>query len=237
MNKVNISITKFDAQRAGAFSEQARIALAGYDACHELGACMLSAALEGRSDARILVVGAGGSGGEIIAASKLESTWSFVGVDPAEAMLDVAKENVRNAGITNPVEWKLGTLDNVPYGEQFDAATLMGVFHHLPGDEQKSSMLAQIRDRLQPDAPLVLAGNHFPYASQPLMLKAWANRWKMHGANASEVASKLAKILEAADPPQSEAAVVEFLAAAGFDAPLRFFSSLFWGAWIAKRNR
>jgi tRNA (cmo5U34)-methyltransferase len=43
--------------------------------------------------------------------------------------------------------------------------------------------------------------------------------------------------LRAADPPQGESAIGELLADAGFDTPQRFFSSLFWGAWITSRNQ
>jgi hypothetical protein len=36
-----------------------------------------------------------------------------------------------------------------------------------------------------------------------------------------------------ADPPHSEAAVQALLREAGFGEATRFFSSLFWGAWLA----
>lgn len=39
------SAAKFDATLAGEYAQQSRIALAGYDACHELSACMLAAVL------------------------------------------------------------------------------------------------------------------------------------------------------------------------------------------------
>ncbi len=52
---------KFDPARASEYQTRSRIALAGYDACHELAACMLSATLNGNSSACILVVGVGGS--------------------------------------------------------------------------------------------------------------------------------------------------------------------------------
>jgi tRNA (cmo5U34)-methyltransferase len=42
------STQKFDPARAAEYQVQSRIALAGYDACHELSACMLAAALEPR---------------------------------------------------------------------------------------------------------------------------------------------------------------------------------------------
>jgi tRNA (cmo5U34)-methyltransferase len=50
------------------------------------------------------------------------------------------------------------------------------------------------------------------------------------------VQAKLGKVLHGADPPPSEEAVAALLADAGFDPPTRFFSSLFWGAWIARRS-
>lgn len=57
----------------------------------------------------------------------------------------------------------------------------------------------------------------------------------MHGATPEEVEAKRARFLQGADPAHSEEAVLELLAHAGFERPLRFFSSLFWGAWIAFR--
>ena len=53
--------------------------------------------------------------------------------------------------------------------------------------------------------------------------------------SAKEVAAKLGKILQGADPPHSEAAVQALLHKAGFGQATRFFSSLFWGAWLACR--
>ena len=88
--------------------------------------------------------------------------------------------------------------------------------------------------RLKPGASLILACNHYAYASQPLLLAAWGERWRMQEANPDEVEAKLAKILQGADPPFSEEAVTVLLTGGGCDAPIRFFSSLFWGAWLAR---
>ncbi len=51
---------KFDPARAGEYQTQSRIALAGYDACHELAASILAATVGPGTAAHILVVGAGG---------------------------------------------------------------------------------------------------------------------------------------------------------------------------------
>lgn len=65
---------KFDASRAGEYGRQSRIALAGYEACHELVACVLAASLGNNLPTRILVVGVGGTAQEIISLSALEPT-------------------------------------------------------------------------------------------------------------------------------------------------------------------
>ncbi|SDY83727.1 cyclopropane-fatty-acyl-phospholipid synthase family protein [Nitrosomonas sp. Nm33] len=230
------SAKKFDSSRAGEYEQQSRIALAGYEACHELSACMLAATLGSGTAARILVVGAGGTAQEIITAGKLEPGWQFTAVDPSQPMLDLAIAKLREHGLTNRTHMHLGYVDDLSLEERFDAATLIGVLHHLPGDDAKQAILCSIAARLKPEAPFVLAGNHYAYASQPLLLAAWGERWRMNGASPGEIKSKLDKILQGADPPHSEEAVALLLKNAGFDRPLRFFSSLFWGAWLSHRT-
>lgn len=232
----NDAAAKFDTSRAAEYARQSRIALAGYDACHELCACMLSAALGMGVQARLLVVGAGGTAGEIITAARLEPGWSFVAVDPSQPMLDLARAELAAAGLAERVELVLGRVSDIPATPSFDAAVMIGVLHHLPGDTAKREILAEIATRLKPAAPLVLAGNYRVYASEPVLMKAWAARWRMNGAGPDEVEAKMSKILQGAEPPRSEDAVAALLAEAGFDAPYRFFSSLFWGAWLTHRR-
>jgi tRNA (cmo5U34)-methyltransferase len=226
---------KFDPSRAAEYASQSRIALAGYEACHDLAACVLAAALGPGREATILVAGAGGTGNEILTAGGLEPGWRFVAVDPSPPMLDMTMDRVRQAGLAARVRAVPGVVADLPAEDRFDAATLIGVLHHLPGQPAKQAILADIALRLRPGAPLVLAGNHQHYASQPLLLAAWGQRWRMQGATADEVQAKLGRILQGADPPESEQAVVDLLVDAGFEPPLRFFSSLFWGAWVTRR--
>jgi len=110
------------------------------------------------------------------------------------------------------------------------------VLHHLPGDAAKAEILAAIAGKLKPGAPFILACNHLAYASQPLLLKAWGTRWRQQGSSPEDVEARLATILRGADPPHGEAAVTALLAQAGFERPQRFFTSLFWGAWITRRE-
>jgi len=229
------STQKFGPARAGEYEQQSRIALAGYEACHELAACMIVAALGSGGTAKVLVVGAGGTAQEIVTAGKLKPGWQFTAVDPSGPMLDLAVSKLQEQGLTSRTQAHLGYVDDLSPDELFDAATLIGELHHLPGDEAKQAIMRSIAAKLKPQAPLVLAGNYYAYASQPLLLTAWGERWRMNGATPDEVENKLAKILEGADPPQSEEAVALLLQNAGFEPPLRFFSSLFWGAWLSRR--
>ncbi len=229
------SVKKFDSTRAGEYEQQSRIALAGYDACHELSACMLAAALGSGTSARILVVGAGGPAQEIVTAGRLEPSWQFLAVDPSQPMLDLALMKLHEHGLADHTQVHLGYVEDLPSEERFDAATLIGVLHHLPSDAAKQAILSEIAARLRPEAPFVLAGNFCAYASQPLLLAAWGERWRMSGAASDEIQTKLNKILQGADPPHSEEAVAQLLKNAGFTPPLRFFSSLFWGAWLSRR--
>jgi len=156
-------------------------------------------------------------------------------VDPAPAMLDLAMDRVARAGLSARTTAVAGTVADLPPTEMFDAATLIGVLHHLPGDAAKRAILADIAAHLPAGAPFILACNHYAYASQPLLLAAWGERWRMQGATPAEIQAKLGRILQGADPPESEQAVAGLLAECGFAPPLRFFSSLFWGAWISRR--
>lgn len=234
---MNESTAKFDPQRANEYETQSRIGLAGYEACHELAACVLSAHLGRGGNRSVLVAGAGGTAQEVRSIGLLEPGWRFTAVDPSQPMLDLAVSRMEAAGLMARVEARLGLVDDLPVSQRFDAATLIGVLHHLPGDEAKLKVLGSIAARLPPGAPLVLACNRYAYASQPFLLKAWAERWRMNGASDGEVQAKLGKILQGADPPASEDAVFTLLAKSGFERPQLFFASLFWGAWIATKSR
>lgn len=137
----NSSSSKFDKSRADEYGRQSRIALAGYDACHELCACMLAASALDAEAARVLVVGAGGTAGEIIAAARLEPSWTFVAVDPSPSMMDVARAHIAEAGLHDRVEFFTGSLRETADATSFNAAIMIGVLHHIQGELAKRDLM------------------------------------------------------------------------------------------------
>jgi tRNA (cmo5U34)-methyltransferase len=230
------NVAKFNVSRASQYETESRIALAGYEACHELAACMLTASLGSGLPARVLVAGAGGPANEIVTLARLEPHWTFTAVDPSQPMLELCLSRIAAAGLGGRTEAILGFVDDVALDPPFEAATLIGVLHHLPGDDAKLEILKAIASRLKDGAPLILATNYRPYRSQPLLLRAWKERWRLLGATPEETQARFENIVNLADPPVSEYAVTDLLARAGYAPPLRFFASLFWGAWIARRE-
>jgi tRNA (cmo5U34)-methyltransferase len=210
---------KFDPARAGAYDRQARVALAGYEAMHELGACCLAAAL-GAGGARSLLVVGVGTGQEIVTIGTLEPGWRFTAVDPSEAMIAIAGERLGAHGLLGRTELRTGHVAALPTTAPHDGATLIGVLHHLPDAVARADLLREIAQRLVPGAPLILGGNYRTYDSEPLLRAAWRERWRQQGVV----------------PPESEAEVHRLLAEAGFGRTTRFFASLFWGGWIAFRD-
>jgi tRNA (cmo5U34)-methyltransferase len=74
-----------------AYADRTRRLVPGYDDMLRMAG--LLAAERAPADASILVVGAGG-GAEIATFARLQPQWRFVGVDPAQPMLDLARETL-----------------------------------------------------------------------------------------------------------------------------------------------
>jgi tRNA (cmo5U34)-methyltransferase len=64
---------------------------------------------------------------------------------------------LKQTGLIHRTELHLGYVDELPPEKSFDAVTLIGVLHHLPGDEAKRAILGSLAVRLKPGAPLIVA--------------------------------------------------------------------------------
>ena len=101
----------------------------------------------------ILVIGAGG-GLETRYLASIEPAWRFVGVDPAKAMLDLARAMAGDAA-GDRMTLIEGTVSDAPDGP-FDAATCILVLGLVPDDGSKLDLLRQAHQRLSPGAPFIL---------------------------------------------------------------------------------
>lgn len=106
-----------------------------------------------KADGSVLVVGVGG-GLETRYLAGIEEDWRFTGVDPAPAMLHLARAT---AGPVAGDRLSLiqGTIIDAPPGP-FDAATCILVLGLIPDDGAKLDTLKGVRSRMTAGAPFIL---------------------------------------------------------------------------------
>lgn len=200
----------------------------GFTDLHRMTGILL--AEHAQRDAKVLVLGAGG-GLELKALAEAHTQWTFVGVDPAGPMLDLAKRTLGPLG--ERVELVRGYIEDAPAGP-FDAATCLLTLHFLPPDERRRTA-RDIHARLKPGAPFVAAHSSFP--QDPGERAQWLSRYaafaiasgadpeQANGAKAAVAAS-----LSTLSPEHDEAILRE----AGFSDVNLFFAAFTWRGWIAR---
>src|SRR5690606_30591736 len=109
------------------------------------------------TDGRILVVGAGG-GLELRAFAETQPDWRFVGVDPSAEMLKLARLTL--GSFADRVQLTEGYIASAPEGP-FDGGCCLLTLHFVPLAERLTT-LTEIRRRLKPGAPFVVAHHSLP---------------------------------------------------------------------------
>jgi tRNA (cmo5U34)-methyltransferase len=177
--------------------------------------------------AQVLVVGAGG-GLELTYMAGAHPAWCFTGVDPAPAMLDLARRAV--LPFSDRVHLIEGTVDQAPDGP-FDGATCLLTLHFLDRNERLRT-LREIRRRLRPDARLVIA-HHAPSGSDPALWMArsaaFADRVDIDWAKAAANGTMMAGRLPLLTPADEEHVLRE----AGFEDVSLFYAALSFRGWVA----
>ncbi|WP_266172217.1 class I SAM-dependent methyltransferase [Dyella subtropica] len=181
---------------------------------------------------QVLVLGAGG-GLELEAFAKLSPQWTFVGVDPAKAMLTAAQERMRAAGASERVDWHHGYIFDAPAGP-FDAATSLLTLHFVPDDGTKECTLREIHRRLKPGAPFMLVDLCIDLAASDAATAL--NRYREFalesGAQPEQVETtcgRLVTVLQMVSAERDE----ELLGGAGFRQVELFYAGLSWRGWRA----
>ncbi|TWT29744.1 tRNA (cmo5U34)-methyltransferase [Thalassoglobus neptunius] len=178
---------------------------------------------------RILVVGAGG-GLELKVFADAKPSWTFDGVDPSPAMLELSRQ------ILGPhlsrVALHEGKIDVAPEGP-FDAATCLLTMHFADLDERKQ-MLTAIRGRLKPNAPFITLQLSFPQADGER--EQWLARYTAYVVSsgvdpqkASQASEAIDSHLTILDPQQDESLLRE----AGFSDVSLFYAGLAFRGWVS----
>ncbi len=187
---------------------------------------MLLLAEHAPAAADILVVGAGG-GLELKAFAESQPDWHFVGVDPSAQMLDLAR---RVLGPLGPrVDLRQGLVDSAPPGP-FDGATCLLTLHFLRREERLHT-LREIRRRLKPGAPLVVAHHSVPSGDEAT---AWLARSAAFAggdfARARHSAARMAEHLPLLSPEEEVAVQRE----AGFSDVALFYAGFSFRGWVSR---
>jgi len=178
-------------------------------------------------NARVLVLGAGG-GLELKSMAEAEPGWTFVGVDPAAAMLKQAELTL--GPLRTRVQFEHGYIDDAPDGP-FDAATCLLTLHFLDA-EQRRRTASEIHRRLKPGAPFVAAHSSFPQAARTQWLSRYAAYAIASGADPDKVNGARAAVdanLSLFSPEQD----AQILREAGFKDVELFYAAFTWRGWIA----
>lgn len=177
------------------------------------------------SDARILVLGAGG-GLELKAFAEIQPGWRFDGVDPSQEMLDLA---IRTLGPLAPrTTLHHGLIDIAPNGP-FDGATCLLTLHFLDRDERLRTLM-EMRRRMKPGAPLVVAHHSFPRDDARKWLTRFAAFATTSGMtmDADQVIAGIGAKLPYLSPADDEAVLRE----AGFTNVEQFYAAFTFRGWV-----
>lgn len=220
----------FGADRAAHYDSQASVSLAGVQAMYELGVSALTAQLDGQESASLLYVGLG-TGAELVPYNRFAVPgWRFTGVDPSDGMLAVARKRLDAEGLLARTQLHVGELHTLPAGPLFDGAQMMGVLHHVEGEEARLALLRELTNRLKPGAPLVLGCR---VGNDPDLMNVELRRWRTYGVSLEELENRR-KLFAAMRPIASESALFEMFARTGLVAPRALFVSLQYKVFLVR---
>lgn len=187
------------------------------------------------AQAKILSVGAG-TGAEILSLGKAFPTWSFVAVEPSLAMLNVCRERIERAGLSDRCEFIHGFAEDLPMSAQYDAILAVLVAHFVKRDE-RLSFFKNLTNRLLVGGYLVNAEISYDLDSAEFssMLKNWQSVQRLMGATPEALAmlpQQLKDVLTILSPSETEVLIHK----SGIDLPIRFFQAFMISAWYGIKS-
>lgn len=215
-----------DPEAVAQYAERPPRAVPGYVAMQ----CMTTVLLAERvpEEARVLVLGAGG-GLELKMFAQAHPGWEFEGIDPAAEMLDLARRTL--GPLASRAHLWQGYIDDAPDGP-FDGATCLLTLHFLGVDERRRT-IAEVRRRLKPGAPFVVA--HFslpPDGNRALWLSRYSAFLTASGIELDQVTKARAAIdtqVHILTTAEDETLLKE----AGFSNVSLFYAGFTFRGWVA----
>ncbi len=181
--------------------------------------------------AKILVLGAGG-GEDILRLGTENPSWSFVGVDTFEPMVEMAKVRLAASPVGERSVVHTTAIDQLD-DTGFDAATCILTAHFVPDDGSKLAFFEAIRGRMKPGAPLAIidgvgvAGER----DTELLRRIWVRHAMRNGIPEAEAAKNAKNFSNI--PVVSAEREEELLQAAGFKDLVPIFQGLAIRGWLA----
>lgn len=216
-----------DPQAVANYADSPRMAFPGFVDMQRMATLLLAERVN--TNGRVLVVGAGG-GLELKVFAEAQPTWTFDGVDPSPAMLQLAKQTL--GPLVSRVSLHEGKIDVAPNGP-FDAATCILTMHFADLDERRQ-MLSAVRGRLQPNAPFVVVHLSFPQANGAR--SRWLSRYAAYVTSsgvdpekASQARDAIDSHLTILDPEQDESLLRE----SGFSDVSLFYAGFAFRGWVS----
>lgn len=216
-----------DPVAVASYAERAQRQVPGFTDLQRMAMLLLAEYAPRAAD--ILVLGAGG-GLELKVFAEAQTQWRLLGVDPSAEMLNLARSTL--GPLQSHAELVEGTIDAAPLGP-FDGAACLLTLHFLPRDERLRT-LRELRRRLKPGAPFVVAHHSFAKDEQGqrwlARVAAYAVSRGLDPGQAAAMPAALAEHLPALSPEEDEALLRE----AGFNDVALFYAALTFRGWVAK---
>ncbi len=125
----------------------------GYSSLARLGVALLAASPLASVDGSEVLVAGCGSGTELLEARSQRPDWRLTGLDPAPAMLSLAR---RRLGPDPAIHWHQGTVEGLEGSARFDGALAVLVLQALADDGSKLAFLSGLARLLKPGGQLLL---------------------------------------------------------------------------------
>jgi tRNA (cmo5U34)-methyltransferase len=225
---MNEPLTPFsDPQVVASYADGPPRFVPGYVAMQRMTTLLLAERVP--DDGRVLVLGAGG-GLELKEFAQAHPDWTFDGIDPSAEMLTLAGHTL--GPLVSRVRLHQGYIDSAPQGP-FDAATCLLTLHFMTLEERRRTAI-EVRRRLKPGAPYVIAHLSFPQGEGERAL--WLSRHAAFLIASGLAPDKAANARTAIDtqtnifaPEQDEAILRE----AGFSNVSLFYAAFSFRGWVA----